>query len=553
LKIINFHRICALALAKKFSIFAAMSEPELTGLIPALIFAYTEMHYRFRFSFNLYKKREPEIVMDAPRRLDPGQNLPVSLIIKDSHLYPISLEALHVFEPRDRGRFWEFPLQQDLKQPIFHQIFEIKAEELQRRQGENILLEAVLHYRIRGKKRYVFTHNLRQLRHDPLQIYIASQKLPGHESYLFGDIHVHSDATDDQVEFGAPVECLAATAKAFGLQFQPITDHSYDLDDEPGHYNLPNPNLPRWKKLTSEIEKFSSEAMLLIRGEEVSAGNHRGENVHFLVINHSEYIPGSGDSAERWFRFKPELSIPQILEMADSKALLIAAHPAEPTPFLQKLLLNRGAWRFQQPDRLNGFQILNGKLDIGFREGLRQWIKQLLLGKKQFIYGGSDAHGNFNRYRQIKIPMLTLLEKDEHTLGSGLTAVMAKANPESILEAMQKGRCYITTGFGLWLTLENEAGQIFHFGERAVGDRLTIRARALSNSEFSAIERCRLSMGLIGEAEEQALISQKVEKDEWQAELSFSPKGFGYIRLEAWSVSQAALSNPIWFGQEPRR
>ena len=46
------------------------------------IIGYLEIHYRLKyFPFSRYFKREPEIYADAPYRVEPAQDLPISLII----------------------------------------------------------------------------------------------------------------------------------------------------------------------------------------------------------------------------------------------------------------------------------------------------------------------------------------------------------------------------------------------------------------------------------------------------------------------------------------
>jgi hypothetical protein len=60
------------------------------------IFLYAETHYRFKYFFSLYKKSEPEIIADAPHRLDPDKQYPIMILVKDSHLYPVELLSVKV-------------------------------------------------------------------------------------------------------------------------------------------------------------------------------------------------------------------------------------------------------------------------------------------------------------------------------------------------------------------------------------------------------------------------------------------------------------------------
>ena len=64
-------------------------------------------------------------------------------------------------------------------------------------------------------------------------------------------------------------------------------------------------------------------------------------------------------------------------------------------------------------NNMSGLQILNGDLDESFYIGIKQWINYLLNGYKKFIFAGNDAHGNFNKYRQINIPMFSIKESNK--------------------------------------------------------------------------------------------------------------------------------------------
>ena len=61
------------------------------------ILLYTEIHYRFNLTGSRYYKNEPEILSDAPIRLEPNKDLPILLLVKDSHKYPITLFFIEIF------------------------------------------------------------------------------------------------------------------------------------------------------------------------------------------------------------------------------------------------------------------------------------------------------------------------------------------------------------------------------------------------------------------------------------------------------------------------
>jgi hypothetical protein len=72
----------------------SFSLPKLLLAGALLFFLYAETHYHFRFAPSLLYRRRPEIIADAPHRLEPGKALPVLLIIKDAHRFPVALQQV---------------------------------------------------------------------------------------------------------------------------------------------------------------------------------------------------------------------------------------------------------------------------------------------------------------------------------------------------------------------------------------------------------------------------------------------------------------------------
>ena len=63
--------------------------------------AYAETHYSFKGIYSRLKKKEPEVVADAPHRIDPDMPIPVMILIKDSHLFPVRLLTVTITLLRD--------------------------------------------------------------------------------------------------------------------------------------------------------------------------------------------------------------------------------------------------------------------------------------------------------------------------------------------------------------------------------------------------------------------------------------------------------------------
>ena len=63
--------------------------------IPTLLL-YAELHFRFKWTGSRYFQKEPEILADVPIRIEPNNDIPILLLIKDAHKYPIFLQEVNV-------------------------------------------------------------------------------------------------------------------------------------------------------------------------------------------------------------------------------------------------------------------------------------------------------------------------------------------------------------------------------------------------------------------------------------------------------------------------
>jgi hypothetical protein len=378
-----------------------------------------------------------------------------------------------------------------------------------------------------------------------------------------GDTHTHSSYTDDQVEFGAPIQASVSLSKAMGLGFFCVTDHSYDLDDAIGNYLVNDPAVPKWHQLQNEVNEVNSRQkdLVVIRGEEVSCENSDGKTVHLLLIGSRTFFHGSGDGAEKWFHTGCEHTIPYILQSKEAGVAAYAGHPTEDVPFLQRLLLRRGEWSkqdFSLPD-LHGIQIMNGEVSDSFRNGLDVWIWLLLRGEKKFIAAGNDAHGNFNRFIQIGIPFLFIREKETQLFGKMKTAVFASHTENSVVTALQKGHSVITNGPLIVIEVETDLHGIGRIGDTVKGSALVLKIHAVSTEEFGQFASIRIIAGTIGKSE-RVLIEQKSFQSpyelhtltEWETLSTIS-----YIRAEAFTAGGSGAdqqgfcyTNPIWISTE---
>ncbi len=528
-------------------------------LIPLLLpfFLYAEIHYRFRYFFSYLKKNEPEILADIPHRIEPNQPLKILILIKDAHLYPISLEQIKVDIFTDKKllltkNFLDAPF--DIKKKWWWQVIEIQ---LQPEIVGTVYCNVYFTINCNGKRFTYCNDNYKTSSKKPFKVYISTYKLNKLNYLYLGEFHSHSNYTEDQVEFGIPVEPAVVLASAMGLNFISITDHSYDLDDTPDNYLINDPSLQKWYSIKSEVERYSNSQITILLGEEISCRNSEDKNVHFLLINNKRFFEGSGDSAEKWLRTYSEYSIRDILNQKEPEALAIAAHPFEKVGFLERLLLGRGQWLDVdfKSDKLNGIQFINGVINDGFRIGYKFWIKQLLQGNKLTLFAGNDAHGNFNRYRQIGIPFISIREREEQLFGYMRTGIIAEENTKyALITSAKEGRVIVTDGpVGMILDAKND--------EPLIGKTLKLRTVYMlrifvqTTPEYGDLMSVTIYRGRIGCEKEEVFFKTFPEllyNFEKEIEVNFEEPF--YLRLEVWTKnaeidkgSHFCITNPVWF------
>ncbi len=527
-----------------------------------LAIGYAEIHYTFKGVYSFLKHAFPEILADAPHRLEPGVPLPVTVLVKDAHQYPIHLKKIVAHGQFAEGPSLELVLFEGdlpLAESWWYRTFFLKLPD-----SGSGRLQLDVHFEIEKKgRRTVFRNdNYRGTSHAPLNVLISGEPLPRFPGLVYGDLHTHSNFTSDQVEFGAPLPVLQQAATAIGLDFVAVTDHSYDLDDCEDDYLKNDPRLPKWKRFREEVGKLNAKAAsgqaILIPGEEVTVRNARGRNVHFLVLNSPRFFQGTGDGAEKWFKFHSEHSVVDVLRNLPPEAVAVAAHPGTPAPRLEYVLVNRGRWLDKdvaQPG-LTGLQIANGAFDTGFEEGLRLWKRALARGEKTFIFAGTDAHGNFNRYRQVGFPFFKMTEMQDQILGEKRTALFVKERTlDGILDALRAGRAFVTDGPALLFEAEISRGRRAVMGEEIPGREVLLTGRIRSSKEFGALATVRLLQGSADGQEvrpkEKVLKIWCFRKMELEATVRFrkilTENQRLYIRLEVTThTGRAAFSNPIW-------
>jgi hypothetical protein len=523
------------------------------------VFLYAETHYRFRYFFSFLHKREPEIIADAPHRIEPNLPLPLLILVKDAHIFPTTLNQITVVIQSNKNVIREQKLLESpvaITEKLWWRVYKIPLE------GLTDIIECNVRFEIDNGKRQRIYNNDNHLSssHHPLRAFVSSSPLPRFENLHFGECHSHSSYTDDQVEFGSPLEASAQLSRSLGLSFLCATDHSYDLDDTIDNYLVNDTKISKWHSFQKEVDELNSKSddFVIVRGEEVSCRSSSDQNIHLLLLGNRKFYPGSGDGAEQWLKTRSELSLNDILEDVELTGIPFAAHPRDPVSFLQRLLLHRGKWHIHdlRHNKLSGIQFINGKISKGFWNGYRQWVEALLQGRQIFIIAGNDAHGNFNRFRQIGIPFLKIHESDNQLFGKMRTGIFLESLTEkNILQSIQTGKTIVTDGPVINLQVINSGHTISSIGQRFMGNKHSAILEVRSSTEFGSINSLKLFVGRIGQREkilfsERPLMTYKISK-----KFTIDSEKDTYIRAEVWTSSSDSydghshfcLTNPIWF------
>jgi hypothetical protein len=428
---------------------------------------YAETHFKFKLPWSLLYRPWPEILVDAPVQFVPGVKPMLWIVVRDAQRFPTLIEKMEINiqgTDTDSKNIPERSLDLQYRateQFCFYQIYlgtlpagnyEIRCKIHARRIDSNSGADL-------GKTKIFERWNHPGLKSVPLKIQVLAEKPPKAPGFVAGEMHCHTYYSADHVEHGAEPAVLQQAAKAVGLDFVSCTDHAYDFayttEDYTKEADTP---LTRFDTLREEVRELNQNAdmPLMIAGEEVSAGNSKGENVHMTVLGPECYLPGLGDCGRNWLDNKPTFRIPKLLEM--TKAHCFAAHPMQPIGYLEKFIFRRGYWSHKDLNldanhKIRGIQFWNGIRDEGFKLGREWWIEELGKGNYLLPIGGNDAHGDLNDTTAVAIPLVSLKHSRDHVFGKVRTVVKIDERGlslESLNKAFASDNCYITDGPALW-------------------------------------------------------------------------------------------------------
>ena len=392
--------------------------------------------------------------------------------------------------------------------------------------------------------------------HSHFKVTVARDALPTLANWHPGDTHYHSNYTDNEVEFGFPVEATVEAGKAIGLDWNIITDHSFDIKDsitsDPNH---------KWNALKSDVSTYTDDLYELILGEEVSCINSNNNVIHFLVFGMENFNNIGGSGLDFIPGDKDELGTTgwKLQEVIDNLIIQggvgYGAHP-----IANDIL--RDYWRYADYDLrgYNGLQVWNGESTQSNEwlnyliEGIEQWKRLLLNGRRDvFIAGGSDAHGDFSHSTHYKTTP-PFSEKTDNAFGKVRTCIYTEDfSKESILTALKYGHSIMTDGPLVVFNVTNERGKRAIIGDDIFGNSLTLKIEWSSTSEFGNVDNIYVYRGLLGENEEEiseySFTPNTLSGSKLYSDLSLKVPNVrtGYIRLTATTdKGKMVYTNPIW-------
>ncbi|MBO4830175.1 MAG: hypothetical protein J5534_12260 [Fibrobacter sp.] len=531
---------------------------------------YAETHFKFKLPWSLLYKPWPEIIFDAPFQFVPRVEPYLWIVVRDADRFPTTIKSAEIvlksaideccgtyFEnARAQDAQFQDAQSQDAARPDIVICKDLNIEVREQMKFIPIALGKIpagayeAHCKLtverEGKSQTFERWNLPRLKPVPLRFKVLNETLPIAPGYAAGEMHCHTHYSADHVEYGATPEVLQLAAKAVGLDFVNCTDHAYDFAFTQEDYTKEADSpVPRFQKLREEIaalpvkDENGGDMPLMLAGEEVSAGNSKGENVHMTVLAPEGYLPGLGDCGRYWLENRPTRSIKQILNMTEAHCF--AAHPFQQMGLLEKFVFRRGYWKpedlqLKNKHSIRGLQFWNGIRDEGFKLGREFWINELGKGNYLLPIGGNDAHGDLNSMTAVNLPLISLKHTRAHTFGNVRTVIKvgsrksevgSNAKQEfplslaAINAAFTADNCYITDGPALWWERDDN-GITFHARsnkETGGGFRyIRIYGRRIQpNGKFAP--------------EEEVMIGSLVAAPD-HADILVATLGFAYVRAE---------------------
>ena len=442
-----------------------------------------------------------------------------------------------------------------------------------------------------------------------LRTRVPDGDLPKFADWHYGDTHYHSEYTRNPYEYGGPLSMTAEVAKAIGLSWVTVTDHSYCLGHPKTLQEEAQGN--RWQSYQRGVKKVNDryKDVLLVGAEEITV--RRGFfGLHLLSFG-NPFVEDDHPAGFGSLKMKEVLD--RVLEGSrTTQGFLYAAHPAcsgyvweeedyrvasDPRYsaiflglqlFNEKILYQQTTQSSMDVDFLNPFAMLDEsgrkcnwskELDEGVR---KHWVEKFLVPslqgfqqggtlRKFFILGGSDAHMDFNYAFRPHMAFLIHYLNDNAFGKVRTLAYLPKTNgrvvtEENLYRAFRNGNALATDGpVALFSLRPKNSGKTYHLGETVPlqpGEDLELSMEWKSTPEFGPIQKINFYLGTTkGETDVTNQIRFPCRRKKgYEFEGSIQQVFFNweaipyYLRLEAASgidpeTGEAlfrCLTNPIW-------
>jgi hypothetical protein len=516
-----------------------------------------------------------DLVADAPYRIEKSHSyLPVIVLVKDIKPQEIKVRSIEIYnystaeeflsrrlpqeaiyrvfdgdgkpvEREGRPSFLRFDPGEDyetvMDDPWFRIIL-LHKDRLQVMQGDHWGYKNVryLQYLINIRYRKILNDN--DSKQFVFRTLVPDWNLPQVSGWYYGDTHYHSEYTLNPYEYGGPLSMTSEVARAIGLSWVTVTDHSYGLSHPRTQAEQEQGN--RWQSYQRAIKETNERHgnVLLLGAEEITVRSHFA-GLHLLSFG-NPFIEDSHPLGFGSLGMKEALD--RMTEGKESgRGFIFAAHPASSgytweeedyqvatdprysqiflglQLFNEKILYEQTTRSSMDRDFLDPFAMLDEtyrkkkwwkELDEGVQ---RHWVERLLLPslreyekkknlRKFFILGGSDAHMDFNYAFRPHFAFLIHYLYDNAFGKVRTLAYLPKADgspltEESLLWALRNGNTLATDGPITLFSLRSEGSdRIYRLGETVLlppGRGLEMSLEWKSSPEFGPVDKISLYLG----------------------------------------------------------
>jgi PKD repeat protein len=338
--------------------------------------------------------------------------------------------------------------------------------------------------------------------------------------WYIGETHSYSNYTDNDNDFGAPLESISRAGNCIDLDWLAITD-----DSSSAGFSDSDEFDERTLKMTAQ-NGILPQPLLIPAEEVICRQDNGGVGIQYgkLLVYGTGYIASTHRGSS--------LSAQEVIAIVEE---------AGGASYVEDLLSDNALYAPWNtlPGNLTGIEIWKGGDPYTGENGLMldQWVTYLLMGKRSYALAGSGAIGEFDKLGKVRTSAF---------LPKGLTE-------ENLVNALGGGHTILTNGPQVTFLAENENKTEFFIGENSEpvlqGKEITINYKTMCDSLFGKIEELTLHMGTIGENETSILLD--IDEKEIDISSLLVPNKETYIRMSVKSVDSFdsnyyAMTNPIW-------